>query len=132
MRQVVLVVRDGWGIGKPDTGNAVYHAKTPNTDRYLRDYPHCVLEASGRAVGVPDGNQGSSEVGHLNMGAGRIVKQELLRVNEAMESGEFPQNPRFKEALDNCKQNGLTLHLMGLVQDEGVHAHQDHLFHGIA
>ncbi|OGR80824.1 MAG: phosphoglycerate mutase (2,3-diphosphoglycerate-independent) [Elusimicrobia bacterium GWC2_64_44] len=126
--KVLLIIRDGWGIAKPDKFNAVANAKKPNMDRYLKTYPNTVLEPSGEAVGLPKGYQGSSEVGHLNIGAGRIVIQELKRIKDMIEDGTFFGRPALKAALDNCVAKGSALHLMGLVQDEGVHAHQDHLY----
>ena len=128
MRPVVLVIRDGWGINPDARFNAVANARTPNMDRLVKSYPNAVLRSAGLSVGLPDGYQGSSEVGHLNIGAGRIVQQELTRINEAIEGGLFFRNARFRAAIENCKANNGSLHLTGLVQDEGVHAHQDHLF----
>lgn len=128
-KKVLLIVRDGWGIGrKDDKYNAVLAAKTPNIDYYLKNYPNTILHASGEAVGLPKGYQGSSEVGHLNMGAGRIVIQELKRIKDMIEDGSFFEMPNLKKALENAFKNKSALHLMGLVQDEGVHAHQDHLY----
>ena len=127
-KKVLLIVRDGWGMAKPDKYNAVANAKKPIMDRLLRDYPNSVLEPAGEAVGLPKGYQGSSEVGHLNMGAGRIVIQELKRIMDMIENGSFFKCPALKNAIDNAVKNKSTLHLMGLVQDEGVHAHQDHLY----
>ncbi len=128
MKNVALIIRDGWGINNDDKYNAIKNAKTPNIDAMLQKYPNTVLECSGLSVGLPAGYQGSSEVGHLNMGAGRIVKQELLRINEAIGNGEFQNNENFQSAIRNCKEKGTSLHVMGLVQDEGVHSHCDHLF----
>ncbi len=129
MNKVLLIVRDGWGIGDPnDKFNAVKAAKTPNIDFYLKNYPNTVLDASGEAVGLPKGYQGSSEVGHLNMGAGRIVIQELKRIKDMIEDGSFFETENLKRVLLNAKNKGSALHLMGLVQDEGVHAHQDHMY----
>ncbi|MFA7009331.1 MAG: 2,3-bisphosphoglycerate-independent phosphoglycerate mutase [Elusimicrobiales bacterium] len=127
-KKVLLIIRDGWGIAKPDKFNAVANAKTPNIGRYLKDYPNTVLEPAGEAVGLPKGYQGSSEVGHLNMGAGRIVIQELKRIMDMIEDGTFFNSPALKNAIDNAVNKRSALHLMGLVQDEGVHAHQDHLY----
>ncbi len=129
MSKVLLIIRDGWGVAPAGKHNAVYLAKTPNVDRYLEKHPFTLIDASGRPVGVPEGNQGSSEVGHLNMGAGRVVKQEILRLDEAIEDGSFFDDDNMKRAIDNCVENkDAALHLMGLLQDEGVHAHQRHLF----
>ncbi|PIU18074.1 MAG: 2,3-bisphosphoglycerate-independent phosphoglycerate mutase [Elusimicrobia bacterium CG08_land_8_20_14_0_20_59_10] len=127
-KKVLLIIRDGWGMYRPDKFNAVANAKTPNMTRFLKQYPNCVLEPAGEAVGLPKGYQGSSEVGHLNMGAGRIVIQELKRIKDMIEDGTFFGRPALAAALDNCLAKGSALHLMGLVQDEGVHAHQDHLY----
>ncbi len=128
MNNLVLIIRDGWGINSDSKYNAVLNAKTPNTDAILEKYPNTILECSGLSVGLPAGYQGSSEVGHLNMGAGRIVKQELLRINEAIENGEFQKNESFQSVLQNCMDKDSSLHVMGLVQNEGVHSHYDHLF----
>ena len=127
-KKVLLIIRDGWGMYKPDKYNAVVNAATPNMDRYLKEFPNTVLEPAGEAVGLPKGYQGSSEVGHLNIGAGRIVIQELKRIKDMIEDGTFFGRPALKAALDNCAAKGSALHLMGLVQDEGVHAHQDHMY----
>ena len=127
-KPLVLVIRDGWGIAPDSPDNAVTQARTPNMDKLLAEHPNCVLEASGTAVGVRAGSQGSSEVGHLNMGAGRIVKQEVVRVDEMIESGELFKIPRLTDAVSYCKSAGAKFHLMGLVQDQGVHAMQEHLF----
>lgn len=128
MKKVVLIIRDGWGDAKPGKYNAVSHAKTPNMDKYLAAWPHTQIEASGEQVGLPAGYMGSSEVGHLNMGAGRIVVQELKRLKDTIEDDSLFTSAPFAAAIDNCLQHHKALHLMGLVQDEGVHAHQDHLF----
>jgi len=127
-KPLVLIIRDGWGIAPDSPGNAVTQADTPRMDKLLAEHPNCVLQASGTAVGVRAGSQGSSEVGHLNMGAGRIVKQEVVRVDELIESGELFKIPRLTEAVEHCKATGKKFHLMGLVQDQGVHAMQEHLF----
>ncbi|MBU3933158.1 MAG: 2,3-bisphosphoglycerate-independent phosphoglycerate mutase [Candidatus Omnitrophica bacterium] len=127
-RNIVLIIRDGWGINSNPEYNAVANANTPYVDLFLKKYPNAVLGAAGVSVGLPEGYQGSSEVGHLNIGAGRIVKQELTRVNDAIKDRSFFRNPNFQKAINNCKVNNSSLHIIGLVQDEGVHAHQDHLF----
>ncbi|HOX22344.1 MAG TPA: 2,3-bisphosphoglycerate-independent phosphoglycerate mutase, partial [Elusimicrobiales bacterium] len=128
LKPVVLLVRDGWGQCPPSKFNAVSNAKTPNMSSYWNEYPHALLDASGEAVGLPAGYQGSSEVGHLNMGAGRIVEQELKKIKDLIGSGKLFTAAPFKNAIENCLSKKSALHLMGLVQDEGVHAHQDHLF----
>ncbi|MFP4467092.1 MAG: 2,3-bisphosphoglycerate-independent phosphoglycerate mutase [Candidatus Goldiibacteriota bacterium] len=128
MKKVMLIIRDGWGKAPEGKYNAVANADTPNNDEFMKKYPHTLLGAAGLDVGVPDGYQGSSEVGHLNMGAARIVKQEIVRIDEAIEDGSLFSVEIMKKAFENAKQEGRALHLMGLVQDEGVHAHQNHLF----
>lgn len=127
MKKVVLIIRDGWGDAKAGPHNAVSNAKTPNITKYLAEYPHTQIEASGEQVGLPAGYMGSSEVGHLNMGAGRIVVQELKRLKDTIEDGSLFKSAAFSACIDNCLKNNKPLHLMGLVQDEGVHAHHDHL-----
>jgi 2,3-bisphosphoglycerate-independent phosphoglycerate mutase len=127
-RPVILIVRDGWGISNVVEGNAVLAANTPNMDRYGGKYPRTLLQCSGEAVGLPKGYQGSSEVGHLNMGAGRVVIQELKRINDSLSTGEAFKNEKWQNLIRNWRDNNSRLHLMGLIQDEGVHAHQDHLF----
>jgi len=128
MRPVVLIIRDGWGLNADETGNAVMAASTPNVDGLKAEYPWTELDCSGEPVGLPDGYQGSSEVGHLNMGAGRIVVQELKRIDDGLRTGELFEVERWQELVANWKANGSRLHLLGLLQDEGVHAHQEHLF----
>jgi 2,3-bisphosphoglycerate-independent phosphoglycerate mutase len=120
---VALVVLDGWGIAPPGPGNAVELAETPVFDRLWRDFPHAQLVASGEAVGLPEGQMGNSEVGHLTIGSGRILFQDLVRVNRAVESGELPEN----EALRGAFERGERVHLLGLVSHGGVHSHVDHL-----
>jgi len=125
---VVLLIRDGWGIGKDGLGNAVLAAHTPVANSLHSRAAHSVLEAAGEGVGLRAGVMGSSEVGHLNMGAGRIVKQEMVRVDETIAGGAFFQSNRFRLLVDNCLKHGSAFHLMGLVQDQGVHADQAHLY----
>jgi 2,3-bisphosphoglycerate-independent phosphoglycerate mutase len=120
---VALVILDGWGIAPPGPGNAIELAETPVFDRLWRDYPHAQLEASGQAVGLPDGQMGNSEVGHLTIGSGRILFQDLVRVNKAIESGDLFEN----EALRGAFERGENVHLLGLVSHGGVHSHIDHL-----
>ena len=127
MKKVVLIIRDGWGDAKAGKYNAVSNAKTPNITKYLNEYPHTQIEASGEQVGLPAGYMGSSEVGHLNMGAGRIVVQELKRLKDTIEDGSLFKSAAFSACVENCVKNNKPLHVMGLVQDEGVHAHHDHL-----
>ena len=127
-KKVVLIIRDGMGINPSTEHNAVAAASTPVNDALLANNPHTELIPSGVSVGLPEGYQGSSEVGHLNMGAGRIVKQEITRINESLIDGTFFKSENYQRAINNCKEKGSALHIMGLVQDEGVHAHQDHLY----
>ncbi len=127
-KSVVLIIRDGMGINPSAEHNAVAAARTLVNDSLLANYPHTELIPSGVSVGLPEGYQGSSEVGHLNMGAGRIVKQEITRINESLADGSFFKCDNYQRAINNCKDNNSALHIMGLVQDEGVHAHQDHLY----
>lgn len=126
-KPVCLIILDGWGISDQKEGNAVYIAKTPNMDNYYKIYPNTKLGASGEAVGLPDGQMGNSEVGHLNIGAGRVVLQEFTRITKSIESGDFFKNEVFAEAINNVKQNNVSLHIMGLVSDGGVHSHINHL-----
>ena len=112
----------------PSAGNAVVNAPTPNLDRIFRDFPGCRLSASGLDVGLPEGQMGNSEVGHTNMGAGRVVFQDLPHISRDIESGEFFKNPAYLEAMSNCREWGSALHLMGLLSDGGVHSHITHLF----
>jgi 2,3-bisphosphoglycerate-independent phosphoglycerate mutase len=128
MRPVCIIVRDGWGYNKNPKGNAVLAAHTPNVDSYKKKYPWALIHTSGVPVGLPDGFMGSSEVGHLNIGAGRIVVQELKRIDEGFKDGSIFKSDKWSDLITNWKKNSSSLHLMGLLQDEGVHAHQDHLF----
>jgi len=128
VRPVVLVVMDGWGVSERKKGNAIAAAKTPNFNELWKKYPHTLLCSHGECVGLPKGSQGSSEVGHLNMGAGRVVYQSLVRINKAIKDKSFFSNKAFGGAIENCRKNKSALHLMGLVQDQGVHSHQNHLY----
>ncbi|MDI3257841.1 MAG: 2,3-bisphosphoglycerate-independent phosphoglycerate mutase [Kyrpidia sp.] len=125
---VALIILDGFGLREEREGNAVALARTPNFDRYWHTYPHTRLEASGEAVGLPAGQMGNSEVGHLNLGAGRIVYQDLTRVSKAIRDGEFFRNPVLLAAMHHVKARDSRLHLTGLVSDGGVHSHIEHLF----
>jgi 2,3-bisphosphoglycerate-independent phosphoglycerate mutase len=125
---VALIILDGFGCRGETKGNAVAQSKKPNFDRFWSEYPHSHLTASGEAVGLPEGQMGNSEVGHLNIGAGRIVYQSLTRVNIAIREGEFEQNETFTGAMEHVKKNGTALHLFGLLSDGGVHSHIQHMF----
>jgi len=129
-RPVVLAIMDGWGLTEPGPGNAVALANTPNVDRWSADYPFTTLAASGLDVGLPEGQIGNSEVGHLNIGAGFVVYQELTRISKAISDGDFFSNPTLIGAIDHARSSGGNLHLMGLFGPGGVHAHEDHL-HGL-
>ena len=124
---VVLVVLDGWGFREEREGNAIALANTPMWDRLWSRASRTLLNASGLAVGLPEGQMGNSEVGHLNLGAGRVVMQDLVRINQAIDSGEFFENAALVEACETVKRDGGTLHLMGLIGDGGVHASDRHL-----
>jgi len=124
---VLLLVCDGWGHAPPSEGNAIARARTPIFDRWLADYPWTLLEASGEAVGLPAGVMGNSEVGHLTLGAGRMVPQDLLRIDLALRDESFFENPVLLSAVQHARKPGATLHLMGLVSDGGVHSHEGHL-----
>ena len=126
-RPVVLIILDGFGINPSRVNNAVLQANTPNLDSYFSRYAHTSLIASGHAVGLPDGQMGNSEVGHLTLGCGSIVRQDLVKINDAIESGEFFNNRTLNRAIDIAATSGKPLHLMGLVSDGGVHSHEDHI-----
>lgn len=128
MRPVCIIIRDGWGYNENPKGNAVLAANTPNIDSFKKNYPWILLDTSGEAVGLPEGYQGSSEVGHLNMGAGRVVIQELKRIDDGLKNGSIFKKEKWRNIIRNWKQNKTRLHFLGLLQDEGVHAHQEHLF----
>ncbi|KFZ40173.1 MULTISPECIES: 2,3-bisphosphoglycerate-independent phosphoglycerate mutase [Thermoactinomyces] len=127
-KPVLLCILDGFALREAREGNAVKQANKPNFDRYWNEYPHATLEASGEAVGLPDGQMGNSEVGHLNIGAGRIVYQDLTRVTKAIEDSSFFENEAFLQAIEHVKKNQSRLHLFGLLSDGGVHSHINHLF----
>ncbi len=125
---VALIILDGFALREETKGNAVAHAKKPNFDRYWNKYPHATLRADGEFVGLPEGQMGNSEVGHMNIGAGRIVYQSLTRVNVAIREGEFDKNETFLNAMKHVKENGKNLHLFGLLSDGGVHSHIEHMY----
>ncbi|HCX61294.1 MAG TPA: 2,3-bisphosphoglycerate-independent phosphoglycerate mutase, partial [Clostridiales bacterium] len=123
-----LIILDGWGIGNDYEGNAISRAKTPNFDVLMRKYPNTVLSTSGYDVGLPKGQMGNSEVGHLNIGAGRIVYQDFTRITKAIEDGEIDNNEALNSAFDYVLRNKSTLHFIGLLSDGGVHSHNSHLY----
>ena len=127
-RPTVLLILDGYGLSEQTEHNAIALADTPVMDRLMEEYPFAKGNASGLAVGLPEGQMGSSEVGHLNMGAGRIVYQELVRITKEIESGSFFENEALLKAMDNAKENGTSLHIFGLLSDGGVHSHNFHLY----
>ena len=124
----MLVIIDGYGKNPNPEGNAVAEAKKPNLDKLMMTCPNSNVDASGESVGLPDGQMGNSEVGHTNMGAGRIVYQDLTRITKSIEDGDFFSIPEFSEAIDNVIKNNKKLHILGLVSDGGVHSHQRHLY----
>ncbi len=126
-RPVVLAILDGYGLSDSIKGNAVYSASTPNLDRLKSSYPTSIIHASGMDVGLPDGQMGNSEVGHTNIGAGRIVYQELTRITKAIDDGDFFENEEFISACKNCKEKDSSLHIMGLLSNGGVHSHIGHI-----
>jgi len=124
---VGLIILDGWGIGDKSHSDAIFNARTPFMDSLLQNYPNARLGTSGEDVGLPDGQMGNSEVGHLNIGAGRIVYQELTRINKSIREGDFFENPTLKKAFQTAKDKNVKLHFMGLVSNGGVHSSQEHL-----
>lgn len=127
-KPVMLIILDGWGLGKEYEGNAVHLADTPNFDRLMENYPNSRLRASGEAVGLPEGQMGNSEVGHLNIGAGRIIYQELTNISKNIENGDFFKKEEFLQAIGRAKRNRSKLHIMGLLSAGGVHSHNSHLY----
>lgn len=127
-KPIVLMILDGFGYRAEEYGNAIAQAKTPNWDKLWSECPHTLLGASGMDVGLPDGQMGNSEVGHTNIGAGRIVYQELTRITKSILDGDFFENEALLGAVENCKKNGSALHVMGLLSDGGVHSHISHLY----
>ena len=124
----MLMILDGFGDNKNQDGNAIGTAKTPNIDRLMKNYPNTDIYTSGKYVGLPEGQMGNSEVGHTNIGAGRIIYQELTRITKSIEDGDFFSIPEFIDAIENCKKNNSKLHILGLVSDGGVHSHNRHLY----
>lgn len=127
-RPVALIILDGWGIREMEHGNAVVQGNTPNYDGWMRQGERSIVDASGEAVGLPDGQMGNSEVGHLNLGAGRIIYQDLTRINLSIDRGDFFANPTLVETLDSVKARGGKLHLIGLLGEGGVHSHSKHMY----
>src|SRR3989344_6905273 len=128
MQKVLLLILDGWGYRKSKQDNAILQAKTPVLDKLWKKHPHTLLKAAGTAVGLPKGCIGNSEVGHLTIGAGRIMDSDLVRINRSIKNGSFLKNKALLEAIDHSEKNNTKLHLMGLLSDAGVHSHIQHLF----
>src|SRR5438067_3955075 len=126
-KPLVLVILDGWGYAPPSKGNAIALARKPNYDALLSDFPNTLIHTSGRYVGLPDQQMGNSEVGHLNMGAGRVVYMDQTRIDLMIENGDFFSHPVLVEAMKHAKTGGRRLHLFGLLSDGGVHSYQKHL-----
>src|SRR5579863_3637926 len=126
-RPMVLCVLDGWGWRDDGPDNAIALAKHPNYARMIRDCPHALLATSGRAVGLPDGQMGNSEVGHANIGAGRLVMQDLPRIDDAIRNGSLASLPALRDLIQATQKSGGTVHLMGLMSPGGVHSHQEHI-----
>src|SRR5437660_5256975 len=127
-RPLVLIILDGWGYAPPSNANAISLARKPNYDRFLREYPNTLIHTSGRYVGLPTGQMGNSEVGHLNIGAGRIVYMDITKIDLMIENGEFFTNPVLLEGIKNARNGGRRLHICGLLSDGGVHSQQNHLY----
>jgi 2,3-bisphosphoglycerate-independent phosphoglycerate mutase len=127
-KPLALIILDGFGINKNKEGNAIEAAYKPNIGKYLKEYPNTIIKCSGMDVGLPHGQMGNSEVGHTNIGAGRIVYQDLTRITKSIDDGDFFQIKEFIEAIENCKKNNSKLHLYGLLSDGGVHSHNTHLY----
>ena len=127
-KPVVLMVLDGYGLNDRTEGNAIAMANTPVMDKLMKECPFQKGYASGLAVGLPDGQMGNSEVGHMNIGAGRIIYQDLTRITKDIEDGTFFKNEELLEAMENCKKNDSDLHLFGLLSDGGVHSHLSHVY----
>ena len=126
-KPTMLMILDGFGINEKTDGNAVKLANTPNIDKLMKKYQTTEIYTSGLKVGLPDGQMGNSEVGHTNIGAGRIVYQELTKITKSIEDGDFFTIPEFTEAIENCKKYNSKLHILGLLSDGGVHSHINHL-----
>lgn len=126
-KKALLVILDGWGIGNKGKGDVIYNTATPYWDYLVNNYPHSELQASGENVGLPAGQMGNSEVGHLNIGGGRVVYQDLLKINRAIADGSIRKNPELVSAVEYAKKNGKKLHFMGLTSDGGVHSSLEHL-----
>src|SRR6202167_5384484 len=127
-KPLVLIILDGWGYAPPSNANAISLARKPNYDRLLAEFPNTLIHTSGRYVGLPTGQMGNSEVGHLNMGAGRVVYMDITKIDLMIENGEFVSSPALLKAMETARIGERRLHLFGLVSDGGVHSHQNHLY----
>src|SRR5205814_8165913 len=127
-KPLLLVILDGWGYRAEREANAIALAKKPHYDQLLREYPNTLIHTSGRFVGLPNGQMGNSEVGHLNIGAGRIVYMDITKIDLMIEKGDFFTNPVLLESMKNARSGGRRLHFCGLLSDGGVHSHQNHLY----
>ncbi|MBO7270293.1 MAG: 2,3-bisphosphoglycerate-independent phosphoglycerate mutase, partial [Bacteroidales bacterium] len=127
-KKAMLMILDGWGIGQHGKADVIFNTPTPYWNSLLENYPHSQLQASGENVGLPDGQMGNSEVGHLNIGAGRVVDQDLVKINIACRDNSILENPQIKAAYSYAKENDKQIHFLGLVSDGGVHSSLDHLF----
>ena len=123
----LLIILDGWGHSEATENNAIAIANTPNWDHFLNNYPHTLLGTSGISVGLPSGQMGNSEVGHLTIGSGRIIEQDFTRIQNDVDSGEFSKNALICAALNETRKNDKAVHIMGLLSDGGVHSHQEHI-----
>ena len=127
-KSTVLIILDGWGYREEQESNAIFHANTPVLDGLKKKYPNMLIDTSGMAVGLPDGQMGNSEVGHVNLGAGRVVYQDFTRITKSIEDGEFSQNPALCQAVDKAVSADKAVHIFGLLSPGGVHSHEDHIF----
>ena len=127
-RPLVLIILDGWGYAPPSPANAISLARKPNYDRLLAEFPNTLIHTSGRYVGLPTGQMGNSEVGHLNIGAGRVVYMDITKIDVMIENGELFSNPALVEAMKKARTGDRRMHLFGLLSDGGVHSHQNHLY----
>ena len=130
-KPVVLCILDGWGHREETQDNAIANGNTPVWDRLWRDAPHTLVSGSGLDVGLPGGEMGNSEVGHMSLGAGRVIYQNITRIDQAIRDGSFDQNPVYTNAIDSAVNNGGAVHLFGLLSPGGVHSHEDQIFAGV-
>ena len=127
-KTLALIILDGWGYREDPENNAILAANTPNLDALFANYPSTLVSGSGLDVGLPDGQMGNSEVGHVNLGAGRVVYQDFTKITKAIDDGEFEHNPALTKAVDEAVNKGKAVHIMGLMSPGGVHSHEDHIF----